>query len=235
MWKYIKSIENVISELHFSDIYLSYYTSDYVLHFRDKKNLTETISLQFQRDNNYVLHGNKLYISNDSQLCIVDICTSQIIDNFDSGKQYISTLTENLYLASSYVRSEKTYENLIISNKKEPIYEIKGEFGINNFRDPFFLLINRANDKIAIADIGKKQILWESILSDKVNGTPIIQEKFLIVPLSQSLIKKEIESGLTIWELAKTFHFYNYNESGNQLYGLGGKTFEVINVETGER
>jgi outer membrane protein assembly factor BamB len=184
----------------------------------------------------YTLYGNKLYLSNDNELRIVDIETNHILDKFDSGKQYIETLTQDLYLASSYIRVEKKYENLILGNDKQPVFEINGEFGVNKYFDQYLFLINRGNDKIAVAAISKKGILWESILTDNVNGRAILNNKFLIVPMFQSLVKFEIETGKVLWKtpIPQTTDF-RINELESKLYSLSNNTFEIINVETGER
>ena len=50
-----------------------------------------------------------------------------------------------------------------------------------------------------------------------------------------NLLKLNINTGQIVWEIEDTFNHYNYDSSSNKLYGLGGKTFEIINVESGMR
>ncbi|HNK09888.1 MAG: PQQ-binding-like beta-propeller repeat protein [Saprospiraceae bacterium] len=236
MWHLINSIVNVISDLKISDYYLSFYTSDYKLHIIDKSTLFEIKAFQFERDSNYSLFDDKLYLSNDNELCIVDIGNNSILDKFDSRKQYIEVLTEKLYLASSYIRSEKKYENLIIGSDKQPVFELNGEFGVNKYYNQYLFLINRENNKISVASTKKKRKLWETTLVDKVNGSAIINNDYLIVPLFQSLIKFEIKTGNILWKLdiPHTSDF-NINELESKLYSLNTNTFEIIDIETGAR
>jgi len=235
MWHLIKSIDKVISELTISSDYFSYYTSDYILHFIDKESLLEINALQFDRDSNYTLKDNKLYISNDGELRIINIDTNKVLEKFDSGKQYISALPDNLYLASSYIRAEKKYENLIFNIEKEVVFEINGEFGVNDFFESFLFLYNRAKDKIAVADICAKRKLWDYKVNDIVNGTTIIKDKFLIVPLTQSILKVEIETGNILWRKNIVLSFFKINEQKSKIYSLSENTFDIINVESGER
>ncbi len=199
--------------------------------------MIEIKTLQFERGSNYTLKDNKLYLSNDNELCIIDIDNNSIIDKFDSRKQYIEMLTENLYLASSsYIRPEKRFENLILTNSKQPVFEIDGEFGVNKYFDPYLFLINMDSDKIAIVSINAQRILWETSLSEKVKGRAILNNDFLIVSLFQSLVKFEIETGNILWKI-DILHtsYFNINELESKLYSLSTNIFEVINVETGER
>jgi hypothetical protein len=235
MWHLIKSLGNVISEVSIDEDYLSYYTSDYVLHFINKNNSLEVNSIQLERDSNYALYNEKLYLSNDGELKIIDIPTHQIFEKFDSGKQYIFTLSENLYIASSYIRTEKKYENIILTNKKEPAFEINGEYAVNEYFNPYLFLFNREKDKIAVVDVYKEKLLWDSILTDKVNGKSIMEGKFLIVPLTQSTIKYEIDTGKVLWNLAMSLPYLRINDQKTKLFSLNAKSFELIDVETGER
>ncbi len=199
--------------------------------------MIEIKTLQFERGSNYTLKDNKLYLSNDNELCIIDIDNNSIIDKFDSRKQYIEMLTENLYLASSsYIRPEKRFENLILTNSKQPVFEIDGEFGVNKYFDPYLFLINMDSDKIAIVSINAQRILWETSLSEKVKGRAILNNDFLIVSLFQSLVKFEIETGNILWKI-DILHtsYFNINELESKLYSLSTNIFEIINVETGER
>ncbi len=45
----------------------------------------------------------------------------------------------------------------------------------------------------------------------------------------------DLSTGGILWEVEKVLSYYNYDPSSCMLYGLGGKTFEVINVDSGER
>lgn len=68
----------------------------------------------------------------------------------------------------------------------------------------------------------------------KVNCDRLIIQKFFSID-NYSLLNIDIITGVVRWEVSNTLTYYNYDDSNNKLYGLGGGTFEVINADTGER
>ena len=73
-----------------------------------------------------------------------------------------------------------------------------------------------------------KRIFGKSVSAIFVQRVVAKSSHFNVVALDKS-------KGSIIWELEDSFSFYNYDESSCKLYGLSGRTFEMIDIDKGER
>lgn len=230
------NIEDVSSCLRISDKYFAHYSRDFKLRILDSELLTLQLEHQFSRDFDYKIHADRLFFSLDNELHALSLSSPNLEKVCHTQKQYITALSASRYLASSYQRKDKRYENSIFDEGCKMLWEESGETSYRDVYDKHLLLSDRSGVKISYLNFEDCKILWHRELERGIGGDSIETYNSLIIPLlDRSLCAFSRGSGTVLWELENALSFYNYDASNCKLYGIGGKTFEVINAQTGER
>ena len=229
------NIEDVYSCLRISDKYLIYYSSDYKLKVFDVKLIILQFEYQFTRDFDYKVYSDRMFFSLNNELHVLSLPTFNLEKICKTHQQYVTALSNSRYIASSYRRKDKEYDNAIFGENCELMWEQSGEMSYRDVFDRHLLLSDRSGNKIGYLNFEDCKILWQRELEGSIDGVCIETNISLIIPYSGGIGAFSKESGTNLWELEDTFSFYNYDALSCKLYGLGGKTFEVINAETGER
>lgn len=242
-----KSIENCtgISSYSFDKViqkgYIIYSNESgtYIVNSKSFTEITNTRVDWFDiieiEDNFFYVYNRELFKINFKSLIVEKIYSTTEEALFPFSQDIVSvgssnwrTKTQNFSLIKlpnqELLKWEDKRELLCISNEISVFYdgETQELFGIElngkeeNWRLPF-------NNSIS----GRRyyQLLY--------NEECIIQRHFEIQ--NNNLLKLNLNTGVIIWEIESAFSFYNFDELNNKLYGINGKTFEIINVESGIR
>jgi hypothetical protein len=228
------NIDDVYSCLRVGEDYIVYYSSDFKLKLLGSKFMNLRFELQMSRDFEYKIHDSRLYFSLDNELKVLDIAKTELEDICHTDRQYIIALSNNRYLASSYQRKDKQYDNSIFDENCKLLWEESGDLSYRDVYETHLLLSDRRGNKIGYFDFEDCNIQWSVELSQSINGESIETSNLIIIPLSNSLIAFKRDTGEMIWKNEFSLSHYNYDGSSCKLYGIVGNTFEVIDVDTGE-
>lgn len=168
---------------------------------------------------------------------------AQKLDGFEASIGLIS--------ASILLESQSKYENYALSERISKLIDIESKsllYSWNTIHDIIYfnddLVYFQSIDGYLICrDINTGLEKWKVDFDNDTQVKRVYAESnsVLYIHLTRSRHKQFKIAALNkatstiIWEIATTFSHYNYDELNSKLYGLGGRTFEVINVETGER
>ncbi|KAB1068628.1 PQQ-binding-like beta-propeller repeat protein [Tamlana haliotis] len=235
MFKKVTKIDDVYSCPSINDECIVYYSSKHVLKFFDIRDLTLKFEHQFTRDFDCKLINSHLYISVDSDLLSLDVENLKLEKVCKSNDQYIMALSNHRYISSSYRRKDKKYDNSIYDQSCKLLLAINGEMSFRNVYQSHLLLSNRGGNKIAYLNFENCNILWQTDLNSIINGESIETKKYIIIPMSDSLIAFDRQSGEKVWSNKNSLSHYSYAEQNDNLYGITGNFFEVIDANTGKK
>jgi|GEM_PF-2356097 len=235
MFNKFKNIDDVNSCLRVNEECVIYYSSEYLLKLLDSGNLAVKFEHQFTRDFDCkVLKGN-LFVSVDNDLLVLDVENLKWEKACQANGQYITALSDHRFLASSYRRKDKEYDNSIYDRDCNLLWEINGEMSFRDVYQSHLLLSDRRGNKIGYLNFKDCNLLWQRGLDSSINGESIETEKYIIIPLSVGLFAFDRQSGEKVWSIDNSLSHYSYDEQKDSLYGLISKSFEVVDVSTGNR
>jgi outer membrane protein assembly factor BamB len=182
------------------------------------------------------------FYSEEGKLYRVDFDNLSVHYLLKTSETTIFPLSEGIYYTGSYNRKEGLISNAIVS-ESEVLYDWKDDKNVLIMIGSKVIFQVGSKCDLGMIDLDNGEEVWKinigngiagrRFVLDSGDGCCIIQ-RFHDVD-KNDLIKLDSNNGNFIWELNSTLHYYSYSESENKLYGLGGKVFEVINTETGER
>ncbi len=181
--------------------------------------------------------------------------------NLEGGKieaYYTSDLLEGYEISTSVVspgviiESQTKYENYSISERKSKLIDVESNtelYSWGTIHDLIDLdnslayLQPRNGGELICRDIRTTEEKWLVNLDNGAQGKRIFGKSASAIFVQRVVVKSshfnvvalDKSKGSIIWELEDAFSFYNYDESSCKLYGLSGRTFEMIDADTGER
>lgn len=165
-------------------------------------------------------------------------------NDFDAS---VGLLSENIIL-----ESQSKYENYSLTERKSKLVDVESNtvlYSWDTIHDLIYLdnslafLQPRSGEELICRDIRTTEEKWLVNLDKGAQGKRIFGKSTLAIFVQRVVAKSshfnvvalDKSKGSIIWELEDSFSFYNYDESNSKLYGLSGRTFEMIDVDKGER
>lgn len=156
----------------------------------------------------------------------------------------ISLLNLDFCKGSTSKRKPRIRRNEIISTANNNVVYRWNDDKVLIFCDSGkYLFQTKFKGDLYLIDLQEDFKIWSTLIDEgipgrryyqKVNNDSLLVQKYFSVD-NNNLIKIDLATGAIIWEVQNTLSYYNYDESNCQLYGIGGKTFEIINADTGVR
>jgi len=202
-----------------------------------KLDFTKDIDYNIQVFNNkfYFIKGKTLYsLSNDLK---------GFGAVYEAKEENLSLISENFCKDFTSKRNPRTFVNYIVDLKsKDFVYYWEDGKSLLFEMDNNFYFQTKFKGNLFKVDIKTNRLIWEIEIDNGIAGKRYYQavslNKYLFIRQLDgyyNLFNLNLENGNVIWEIEKTLYYYNYDDKLKKVFGLGGKTFEIINVETGER
>ena len=192
----------------------------------------------------YYLIGGNLCLKFGNEIRKIDLtsCTSTVLCKTDRNN--ISLINQEYCRgSSSFTKPRRKINDIISIRNAEVIYSWEDNKALISWSAKYPIFFNKESEKLFAFDLSGDKVLWNIILDKGFAGVSYVQEVndrelFLQRYLQfeeYNLLKIDVITGSIVWEAINTLNHYNYEASSCKLYGIGGKTFEVINAKTGER
>ncbi len=251
IWSIRKSIEN-IGNYNINDWVASlkkgcliYYAEANKLVIYSLSNLKVVSTRKIKCNNSfYYLDDNRLMINQDNKLYSSDFKLQKFEKICDTSEERISFLGDGFCIGRTSSRRPRISRNEIISTwNNQVLYRWDDDKQLIKWNEELHLFHTKFKGDLFALNLENNGLLWKIILDDGISGRRYIEyldndelivQRYFKVDRN-NLLRLDLNTGSILWELEHTFPYYNYDESTCKLYGLGGKTFEVINAETGER
>lgn len=197
-----------------------------------------------------VYEGIVLFIFK-SEIKILNFNTFVFATIGKTNEENISVINSKYFLGNSSKRNPRMNKNEIVSfyknqilykweDDKDLIFESNNKlFFQTKFKGDLFVLNENTFDLIWKIDIDNG-IAGRRYYQELPKEECIFQKYFELN--KNNLLKLNLKTGQILWEIDETLNFYNYDAKSKKLFGLGivakdyiASSFEIINVETGER
>jgi len=229
----VRKIEDVYSGLIINENYICYFGKDFKLKSLNTKNLLHHSEFSFERDFEFRIINGLLYVSKNSELQVYCLTQKEYLKSYKTDKQYIIPLSSERLLASTYLRKSKDFENVIMDESCQVLFELNGKLSYRDIHKEHILFSNRKGTCIGLINSQNFKMLWQTELIDTINGISIDAENLIIIPLANSLVALEKESSLVVWSNSQTLPHYEYDKGIGRLFGLNNKKFQILNARTG--
>lgn len=250
MWKRIKSIENIVSTSN--DSFDKALKLGLIIYYDQNSNLQMLNGKTLDQVCDYLESGSTYYKVVDESIFLK---FGNVIKRFNLNgcyfEMFCSTEEENIRilnskycLGSTSKRKPRISRSEIISTlTNEVIYKWEDEKVLISCKNEMYLFQTKFKGNLYLLDIASNEKVWEIAIDAGIAGrrylefldnNKLLVQRYFSVD-HNNLLKVDLTSGTTLWEVENTLSFYCYDELVERLYGIGGKTFEIINANTGKR
>lgn len=251
MWNLIYKIDgffnfNVVDWIDALELgFIIYFPFENVLRIIPTNNLRDSYEGKTSGENSfYYIADNTLFISSGGQLKKMDFNLTNEEVVCTTKEERIRVMNKAYSIGTTNSRKSRINRNVIIRNVDcSEVYAWDDRsYLIGTVRYDLFLFQAFEDDRLKCIDIDKNKVLWKKSFNKRIGPSRFykITEQGIIVQDNAindvpNLACLDKNLGTTLWEIENSLSFYNYNEANKKLYGLNGKTFEVINTDNGVR
>lgn len=226
--------------------YLIYYPSVNHLKIYSLIDLDLIADRKFEETSNsfYYIDDFRLFINQDNRLYESDFHLSKLEELCCTTEERIAFIGRGFCIGNTSKRRPRISRSEIIRITDCKIqYTWDDDKELIKWDTDLHLFQTKFKGDLFAIDPENNGLLWKLILDDGIPGRrylyflsdkKLVAQRFFDVD-SSNLLLIDLRTGCILWELANTLSFYNYDDSLGMLYGLGDRTFEVINVKTGKR
>lgn len=209
--------------------------SNYLFSVIDNKLEGILASYNFERDYTFSIFENNVYFNCDNAIRRLNINLGVLESVIESNYDYLTLIGENRIIASKYDSKINNYINTLIDFDGNEIPEFNKYESFIGFLDNYVFCTNYKTCELGVYNLGNNMYIWETEFANSITTKPIYTNNFILILDSNILRAYNLKNGQILWKLEKTLEYYNYDDKLNVLYGLGSNSFEIINVQTGER
>lgn len=192
-------------------------------------------SYNFERDYSFSIFENSVYFNCDNSIKRFNLNSGVIESIIESNYDYLTVINENRIIASKYNSEIKNYINSLIDFDGKEIPEFNKYESFFGFLENYVFCTNYKSSELGVYNLSNNIYIWKIEFTNSITTKPIFLDNLILIVDSYILRAYNVNNGQMLWELEKTLDYYNYDDKLNMLYGLGGNTFEIINVATGQR
>ncbi|UBM57549.1 hypothetical protein LAG90_12045 [Marinilongibacter aquaticus] len=249
-WEQIESIENVVTTSYDS---FDKAISIGLIIFYDHESQLQVLSTRSLSPICHCLNGDSSYyeVADESVLfkfgntikkLNIDSCTFELFCKTE--EENISVLNSGFCIGSTSKRKPRIRRNEVISVvDNSVVYKWDDDKTLLTCEGEKFLFQTKFKGDLYLVNIKDDLRVWDIIIDDGIPGRRYYQhiesnnllvQRYFSVD-NHNLLRIDLSTGAILWELENSCSFYNYDESNCKLYGLRGKTFEMIDIDKGER
>lgn len=258
IFKKIKEIPNHQSysystfDSELRDGYLAYFDNNSVFRIISLEDWTVLIEKDYKAPLGINYCGSFFLIEDSRIVHSVDLEDRKIKTYYSSDALNGYDLSLVVVSPRVIIETQTKYENYSLTERKSKLIDVESNSELYSWdtiqdlielEDNLAYLQPRNGGKLICRDIRTTEERWSVNLDDGAQGKRIIGKSNSAIYLQRvvrksslfNVVALDINTGSIIWELENSFSFYNYDPSSCKLFGLAGKTFEVIDVERGVR
>lgn len=222
-----------------------------VIYYDDKSELKillssnfETVSESIESGSSYYdVFQDNIYFRFGNVVKLFDRSSLNFRPCSETKEENIRVLNKDYCQAGTSKRRPPIKRSEIIRmNDNKIVFKWSDNKGVLLWQDEYPLF--ESNDgELFLFDLETKKNIWSISLDNGSFGKRLLGQTESVLFLQRAVSKPDHinvlavnkTSGEILWETSNSFPYYSYDKQTDKLYGLSGKTFEIINAKSGER
>lgn len=186
---------------------------------------------------------NKFFYVLNKELFEINFSNLSVRKIYATTAEALNPYTDEIVCCGSSNWRTKTQHFSLVKLPNQELFNWEDRRELILISNEFSVFYDGDLQELYAVDLSDNGVKWSLPFDKGISGKRYFQElpnnevliqKYFKTGLG-NLLKINLETGQIIWEIEQSISFYNYDKPNNKLYGLGSNTFEIINVETGER